>query len=229
MESRNEDYISSGIEKVLLELDRNRILNEEDRLELNDYFLTEVENLEEAGLNEQEALLVAKKRFGVVDEIHDEYVKVKPGFDLLRYGIIGVVAFCMIKIFVILINLFSQIFWMVYYQFDPRFVREHVILDVPFRLVLILILGYVGGKLVSRMNFKNLSSLWKFPIFYIVAEVLSRLYFFILHFHLFSSDLQMTMEFFSNSTIVNYTLLAFVMVFASYKMYKMRIWEMEYV
>ena len=229
MQSDDKNYIELEISDVLKELDSNRILSEEDRLELKDYFLNEVENLNAVGLNDREALLIAKKRFGVLEDVNVEYQKVKPGFDLLRFGIIGVVGFCMIKIFTISIDITSQLFWLIYYQFDPAFVRNFIVMDVPFRFLLIIIFGFIGSRIVSRVNFRSLASLWKFPIFYILAEVLVRIYYFVIPMGAFDGDISMSMEFFSNSYIVNYPLLAFIMVFASYKMYKMKVLEMEYV
>lgn len=229
MQSDDKNYIELEISGVLRELDSNRILSEEDRLELKDYFLNEVESLNAIGLNDNEALLIAKKRFGVLEDVNAEYQKVKPSFDLLRFGIIGVVGFCMIKIFTIIIHFTSQLVWMMYYYIDPGFVRKWIVADVPLRFLLIIVFGFIGSKLITKVNFRSLASLWKFPIFYIFAEVINRLYIFIIPVGAFEGDTSLNMEFFSNNYMINYPLLFFIMIFASYKMYKMKVLEMDYV
>jgi hypothetical protein len=229
MQNKETNDIDFEIGLVLSELDKNRILSHEDRLELKDYFLTEIEELTALGLNTQEALIIAKKRFGVLDEVMDDYKKVNSGIDILRFGIIGVVGYCIIQLFSISINFISQIFWMVFYQFNSGIELYFYVFDVPLRVLLIFVMGWITSKYFTRVNFNSLASLWKFPIFYFLAAVISRLFYFMVPSLEFHIDVLKIKEFMSNEYIVNYSLLAFVMLFVSYKMYKMKILEMEYV
>jgi hypothetical protein len=229
MQSDGNNYIAAEIKNVLLELDSNRILSRDDRLELKDHFLNEVENLNDLGLNDQEALLIAKKRFGVLEDVQTEYQKVKPNFDLVRYGIIGVVAFCMINIFAISIDLFSKIFWLFTYEISDIFALLYYSFDIPFRIFLIFVFGFFANKMITKVNFINLASLWKFPIIYFLFEFVNRCFYFILPGSGFSSELLWHMSLNSNAYLLNYILAIFIMIFASYKMYKMKVLDMDYV
>lgn len=230
MQSEDESLIEFEIQQVLKELDGNEILSKEERIELKDHFLCEVEDLTKLGLRDKEALLVAKKRFGVLEDVEEEYKKVKSSLDWMRYGIIGVVVFCLIKILIILLNTFSEIFWIVYHLADPKFVENYILLDIPLRFILILIIGFITSKIINRMNFKNLASLWKFPIFYLFSELFRRLFtFYVLPISTFHEDLYLTMAFFSNTNLVSYSLLLLMMIIATIKLYKMKVMDMEYV
>ena len=229
MQSEDKSLIELEIQQVLIELDSNQILSNEERLELKDHFLCEVEDLTELGLREEEALLVAKKRFGVLEEVEEEYKKVKPSLDWLRYGIIGVVCFSLVKTLTIVVNTIAESFWMSYYYFDPSFVVRYIGFDVPLRFILILIVGWGASKVITKMNFKSLVSLWKIPIFYLLLEFVRRLFMFIFPISVFKSGIVMTMQFFQNSIIISYSTLALILLVVSYKMYKMKVMEIEYV
>jgi hypothetical protein len=229
MQTHGKNYIDLEIESILSQLDRNRILSLEDRIELRDYFLNEVDNLNGIGLNDQEALLIAKKRFGALDEVTLEYQKVKPGFDILRFGVIGVVGFCLIKTFSLLINLSSQLFWMIRMELSHSIFLEYHLFDIPFRFLLIIVFGFIANRWITKDNFKSLTSFWIFPIIYIIAEVINKTYELLLIGSSFASELQWHMSLVYNGYIVNYVLIGFIMLFASYKLYKMNVLDMEYI
>jgi hypothetical protein len=60
------------------EIANSGILDRADLLELQDHLESEIQNLVELGLSEDEAQMVAEKRFGSADKICEEYAKVHP-------------------------------------------------------------------------------------------------------------------------------------------------------
>jgi len=229
MERHSKSLIEEELQIVLNELDGNKMLSEGDKVELKDHFLCEIEDLVGIGLREEEAFLVAKKRFGVLEEVKMEYEKVKPRFEWMRYGIIGVVVFCIAKIMTISINMIAQSFWMAYYYFDPVFVVGNIALDVPLRIVLVVVFSILAGRYISKQKFNSLISFWQFPIIYLFLEFVSRLFTFLFPMSFFKGSMILSMQFFTNNAIMNYTLLVIIMIFSSYKMYKLKVIDMEYV
>lgn len=229
MWSSEQNTIEIGIQKVLKELDKNNILSAEEKIELKDHFLCEVEELTSLGLRDEEALLIARKRFGILEDVNKEYQKVKPRFDWMRYGIIGVVVFCMVKILMITVDMLTEAFWMVYYIFDPAFVVRFIALDVPLRFLLVLILGLIFGKLMSKRKFKSLISFWQFPIIYLLIEVLRILFEYFFPPTMFNGSLILTLQSLNSNIIINYVLLGFMLTMVSYQMYRLKVIRMEYV
>ncbi len=229
METKGENNIELEIKNVLDRLDSNQILSPEERIEVKDHFLCEIEELTELGLREEEALLVARKRFGALEEVNLEYQKVNPKYDFLRYGIIGVVLFCIVKILTILVGIVAESFWMVYYQFDPAFVVSNIILDIPLRFILVIIFSFITVKVISKRKFSSLVSLWQFPIIYLLFEIVRRSFMFLFPISAFNGSIILSMKYMTNNSIVNYCLLAIIMIVASYKMYKLKVVKMKYV
>jgi len=229
METKGKNNIEIEIKNVLDKLDSNQILSPEERIELKDHFLCEIEDLTKIGLRDEEALLVARKRFGALEEVNMEYQKVNPKYDFLRYGIIGVVLFCIVKILTILVSIVTEAFWMIYYQFDPAFVVSNIILDIPLRFILVIVFGVITVKIISKRKFDSLVSLWQFPIIYLLFEVVRRLFMFLFPISTFNGSVILTMKYLTNNSIVNYCLVAIIMIIASYKMYKLKVLKMKYV
>lgn len=228
MERNGKNSVDLEIQDVLEELNCNQILSEEERIELKDHFLCEIENLTGIGLRDEEALLVAKKRFGVLEEVNMEYQKVKPRYDLMRYGIIGVVMFCMVKILMISVSHIVGFFWMISYYFDPNFAIQNIGFDVPLRIVLVIVFGLFAAKILSRRKFPNLISFWQFPIIYLLLEIVSRLIIFVFPPVMFNGSMILTIQYLTNNSYVNYISLVIILLIASYKMYKLKVIKMEY-
>ncbi|MDF1697781.1 MAG: hypothetical protein P1U56_18180 [Saprospiraceae bacterium] len=227
MQPSYNDKVTKTISDIIGELNQNDVLSKVERDEIEDHFYCELDELTELGLMEEEALLIARKRFGLLEDVSAEYKKVSPQWNLMQYGIIGVVGYCLVCSITLFVNMISEWFWMLYYQVDPYFVQKNILLDIPMRFILVLICGLLLTKVISKMNLTNLRALWKIPILYVVLSLIQRGLSFVVLPSLMHPYISKHLELFAISNIVTNTTFAFILIVASIKLYKIRILELR--
>lgn len=170
--------LEDRIELVLQEINRNRILNEEEQDQIRDHFYCEIEDLESKGLIAEEALLVAKRRFGHVELINEEFQKVKFGSRFYRLGILLVVSICVAHLSMIAVNEIYNVFWMFMSYIRPEYLTADAMkLSFNLKIILYVVSAFFGARIVLKFGQKPGNTFWVFPILYVLFSFVSKLLF----------------------------------------------------
>lgn len=174
MDSKDYGLVKEEITLVISELNNKEILSNQDKIEIEDHFYCDVEDLVGSGLSTREALLVARSRFGPLDSIREDYEVVKPEENLLYYVFIGVLLFSFMKGLFVAINMIAQVFWIGIYIYNSTFIENNFWMDIPLRFTLLGIGLLVSFWLFKRNPTVNFNRFWYVPILYFVLEVMHR-------------------------------------------------------
>ena len=233
MDSKDYDLIKEEIELVISELNNKEILSSQDKIEIEDHFYCDVEELLKNGLSTKEALLVARSRFGELEGIRKDYEVVKPENNLLYFGVIGILIFSCVKGLFVVIDILSNVFWYRSAVLGQSFIKDNLWLDIPARLFL-----FIGGimlmlNFIKRNKIISFNRFWYIPIIYLLMEVAGRLLdvFIIQEFFRQTTDntyaILLQME---NLNIISWFSAVFIIsIISSYSLFKLKRNENKYV
>lgn len=107
MEYPTKFDLQVAVQTYISAIDRNRLLDQDEREELFDHLMLETESLLEGGLTEEEAFTVSKLRFGESALISQQYEQVKPFAAVRKYILSGIMLFFIITGFSSVLQIFS--------------------------------------------------------------------------------------------------------------------------
>lgn len=175
MDSKDYNLVKEEILLVISELNSREILSSQDKIEIEDHFYCDIENLVGNGLSTREALLVARSRFGELDGIREDYEEVKPQENALYFVFVGVLLFSFLKGLVVAVNMIAQMFWIGAYVYNPTFIENNFWMDIPLRFVLLGFGIWLSFRLFNKISTIKLNKFWYVPILYIILEVVHRI------------------------------------------------------
>jgi len=231
MESKDYNIVKQEVEHVLAVLNSQQILTLQDEVEIEDHFFCNVEDLQSQGLNTREALLIARSRFGALDGIREDYEVVRPENSWLQYAFVAILGFSFLKMSINFIDLISETFWVskLYFGFGGDFLY----LDLPIRLLLFGFIFSFAWKYIKKKGALDINKLWYVPILYLISELVSRLASFIvfpgINQDILSDNVQYIGQIWYTHAIFSIVIMIAVTIFASYKLYKMKKEDLQYV
>lgn len=175
MESKDYELVRAEVELVIFELNSKQILSRQDQIEIKDHFYCDIEDMVSTGLSTREALLVARSRFGELKGIREDFEVVKPEVEWIYYCFIGVLFYSILKSVIILTNFISLSIWMSSLFISNTLFTEYSYLDIPFRILVLVSIGWAIFSSVKRKNIKNIHQLWFVPLIYLGLEVGNRI------------------------------------------------------
>mgnify|MGYP003667911897 CR=1 FL=1 len=235
MDTKDYYIVKEEIALVISELNSKEILSSQDKIEIEDHFYCDVEELVNSGLSTKEALLVARSRFGELDGIREDYEIVKPESNLLYFGVIGILIFSCVKGLYVAIDILSNLFWYTFSVLGQSVRKDNLWLDIPARLFLFISGIMLMLHFVKRSKIINFNRFWYIPLIYLLLEVLGGILdFFILQeffrrsFHNTDSHaLLLQME---NLNIISWFLgLSIISIISSFSLLKLKRNENRYV
>jgi hypothetical protein len=233
MEPKDYELVKEEIELVISELNTREILTNHDIIEIEDHFYCDVEELILGGLTTKEALLVARSRFGELNEIREDYEVVKPESNLLYFSFIAVLGFSILKGLLVLINIVSQIFWMNLSVYYPSFLEDNFWTDLPIRFMLLGAGMWILVRIIKKRPIVNFNRFWYVPLVYLSMEMFNRFLGFIVlpgvYNYTTTKELRLYGEMLQSEAIIGVFSIFLITITVSIKLYKMMKREHQYV
>lgn len=153
-------HLEEAIEAYLRQIDRYDLLSREEREEIQDHLITQTEDLQRDGLQEEEAFALAVKQFGTSELIREEYQQVKPFFSI-RKAAIAASLFTFAFIFVAgLLNALSLGVSLFSREFELS-VSASTFLDITLKIIFVL--GF-AGYLWWRFRRQHPMKIWELTL-----------------------------------------------------------------
>lgn len=229
MDSKDYGLVKEEIALVISELNNKEILSNQDKIEIEDHFYCDVEDLVGNGLSTREALLVARSRFGELNGIREDYEVVKPEENILYFVFMGVLLFSVMKGLLIAVNMTAQIFWSGVDYYTSTFLENHLWFDIPLRISLLAIGLWFLFRLSKRNPIVNFSRFWYVPLVYVLMEVINRVLFFLV-----MTGINKNYLYYHGDMLVNEAYMVIIStflasLFVSFKLFKLKKEEHKYV
>lgn len=157
MHSPDRFNLTEALEVYLCQIDRQGLLSGDEREEITDHLLTEMEMLQENDLSEREAFTLATRQFGPSELISLEYQRVKPQYNI-RKAIIAAALFLFLFVFLAgSLYALSSVVWKLSREFALSTTAEKY-LDIGLKVIFIF--GSIA-YLWWRFNRRSTPKTWE--------------------------------------------------------------------
>lgn len=172
MERRTSFNVNLALDQYFSQLNQSHQLSKEEEDELADHILSEVKDLEEAGLTPEEAFIIGQKRLGHTEILATEYQKARPWSRIIQLIASAIVFIFGYKMIFNLIQIFSVSMLLGLSRFTDINIESYMVWgDLALQIAVFLGAICLGAFFMKRLIVRNLKYFWPIPVVYFLSEI----------------------------------------------------------